>query len=292
MPEARALQPRRPAITVVAGFRLAEPPDILGDMAVTAVLFDLGDTLWHFPNMPQREVIRGETVARISRLLRSWGYPMSGDRRMIGRDIRLAIEEETERAFHGNCVDPGYPEICRRVAARHGMQLTPEQGEELWEAWNLGGRFLGRKLFPDVLDTLRWLSDCGYRLAAVTNRGYSGPRFHEEMQELGLSDLFEVLVISCDVGYMKPHPRIFQVALEQLGVEALAAVMVGDSLRADVAGARALGMTAVWRRPRADEPVEATTDLPEPGPIAPDYVIENLAELKELPVFREAPSPK
>src|SRR3990170_6176474 len=153
---------------------------------ITAVFFDLGDTLWHFPSMPPVEVIRNETVRRIKELLEGWGEEVTEKRYFLGRDIRLAVEEETSRAFHGDCVDPGYPELCRRIAAGHGMELTAEQGGELWEAWNLGGAFLGRVLFPDVLEALFWLRDRGYRLGAVTNRGYSGPRFHEEMRELGL----------------------------------------------------------------------------------------------------------
>lgn len=255
-------------------------------MGVKVVFFDLGDTLWHFPKMPPPEVVRGETMKRIGALVTSWGYDMGeGDRRMLGRDIRFAVEEETSRAFHGDCIDPGYPELCRRVAGRHGMFLTPQQGAELWETWNLGGLFLGRVLFPDVLDTLNWLKDRGFRLASVTNRGYSGPRFQEEMEELGLTQLFEHVAVSCDIGYMKPHPRLFQFALEQMGVAAEESVMVGDSLRADVEGAKTLGMTTVWRRPPLGEPLEPATEVQEPGPLAPDYVIDEIGEMKGLPIF-------
>ena len=69
--------------------------------------------------------------------------------------------------------------------------------------------------------------------------------------------------------------------------------MVGDSLRADVEGAKALGMIAVWRRPVTGEPVEATEDEPEAGQgsVSPDYVIDNIGELKDLPIFSEAPRP-
>jgi putative hydrolase of the HAD superfamily len=252
-------------------------------MALKAVFFDLGDTLWHFPKMPPAEIIRGETMRRITALLRKWGYDMSGERQFIGRDIRLTIEEETSRAFHGDCVDPGYPRICQRLAARHDMDITLEQGAELWDTWNLGGGFLGRVLFPDAIPTLTWLRDRGLRLAAVTNRGFSGPIFHEELRDLGLTDLFEQTVISCDVGYMKPHPRIFHYALELMRLEAEDVAMVGDSLRADVEGAKTLGMTAIWRRPPANEPVEATTDEPETGPIVPDYTIDNIGDLRGLP---------
>jgi len=134
--------------------------------------------------------------------------------------------------------------------------------------------------------TLAWLRDRGFRLASITNRGYSGPRFHEELEGLGLTELFEHVAVSCDVGFMKPHPRLFQYALEQMGVAAEESVMVGDSLRADVEGAKTLGMVTVWRRPPAGEPLEATTDKPEAGPLAPDYVIDEIAEMKRLSIFQ------
>lgn len=254
---------------------------------VKAVLFDLGDTLWHFPEMPPAKVIRGETVARLRRLVEGWGYEFNEGRFYLGRDIRLAIEEATHEAFHGDGIDPGYPQICHRIAKEHEMDISVEQSEELWETWNLGGAFLGRKLFPDALDTLKWLRDGGYRIACVTNRGYSGPRFHEELRDLGLDELFEETVVSCDVGYMKPHPKIYQHTLNAMGLQASEAAMVGDSLHADVAGSKALGMIGIWRKPPTDEPVEETEDEPDEDEIraAPDYTITQLGDLKTLPIF-------
>lgn len=256
---------------------------------ISAVLFDLGDTLWHFPSMPPVDLIRSETVGRISRLLKRWGEEVTDQRFYLGRDIRLAVEEETSRAFHGDCIDPGYPDLCRRVAARHGLKLTLEQGEEMWEAWNLGGKFLGRTLFPDVLDTLRWLRERGFRLGSVTNRGYGGPRFQEEMRDLGLTELFEEVVVSCDVGYMKPHRRIFEEALDAMGLSSEETAMVGDNVRADVEGPKALGMMTIWRRPPLEEPVEAGADPPEvEGGALPDYTIETISEITGLPPFAES----
>jgi hypothetical protein len=51
-------------------------------------------------------------------------------------------------------------------------------------------------------------------------------------------------------------------------------------------------MTAVWRRPVTGEPLEATEDEPEPSPIAPDYTIDNVGELKMLPLFVDAATAK
>ena len=251
---------------------------------ITTVLFDLGHTLWHLPNMPPPREIRGETMRRLEALITSWGFEMSGERLMIGRDIRLAVEEETHRAFHGDCVDPGYPDLCRRIATEHDMELTPEQGDQLWEAWNLGGQFMNRVAYPDVIATLSALRDRGFRLASVTNRGYSGPDFWEEVRELGLEELFEEVVVSCDVGYMKPHARIYEVTFERLGVEASECLMVGDDLRADVEGPKTLGMMAVWRRPPVHKRADATTDGRDgEEPVKPDHAIDEIAELLELP---------
>lgn len=267
---------------------------------IKAVLFDLGDTLWHFPSMPPLDVIRGETMKRVSKLLYSWGEKVTDKRMFLARDIRMEMELETARAFNGDSIDPGYPDICRRVAARHGLKLTPERGEELWEVWNLGGQFLGRTLFPDSLATLQWLSGRGFRLGCVTNRGYGGPRFWEELRDLGLAGLFEVVAVSCEIGYMKPHPRIFEYALEAMSLTPEETAMVGDSLRADVEGARAVGMMAIWRRPPLDEPVEAGSDPPEmegSGQTAarlgarPDYTIDSVGEIRGLPPFADS-SPK
>ena len=255
-------------------------------MPVKVVLFDLGDTLWHFPSMPSMDVIRMETTTRITRLLRSWGFELTPEREMLGRWIKLAVEEATERAFHGDGVDPGYREICRRVASRHGLGLIPEQGEELWETWNLEGAFLGRTLFPDALETLRWLKERGYRLGSVTNRGWAGPRFQQELRDLGLAELFEVVAVSCQVGYVKPHPRIYRYALDRMEIGPEEAVMVGDNLRGDVWGAKTMGMTAVWRRPPVGEPVEETEDRPEAQEIViPDHTIDTLSEIKDLAPF-------
>jgi HAD superfamily hydrolase (TIGR01549 family) len=262
---------------------------------VRAVLFDLGETLWHFPKMPPVEIIRGETVHRISELLRSWGVEPAGELFFLGRDIRAAIERATDDAYWGDLLSPDYPAIAKQVAADKGLFISDEQAVQLWHTWNLGGVFLGRELFPGVIETLRWLKGKGYRVGSVTNRGLGDEPFRQEMRHHGLLDCFEVLSISCEVGYLKPHPRIFEHALEALAVEPEETVMIGDSLRADVAGSKALAMTAVLKRNQmSDEEKELEKDLGEPEesePPAeyaePDFIINEVPELISLPPFSE-----
>jgi len=259
---------------------------------IRAVLFDLGDTLWHFPQMPPIEVIRGETVHRISDLLRSWGVEPDGELFFLGRDIRAAVERETDAAYRGDLVSPDYPALAQRVAAEKGLAISDSQAQDLWDTWNLGGVFLGRQLYPGVLETLEWLRERGYRVGSVTNRGLGGELFREELQHHGVLDFFEVLSISCEVGYLKPHPRIFVHALESLDLPAEATVMVGDSLRADVAGAKALGMTTVWKRDSRTLDSNIERDMTEPEDSgetadAPDFVVDELREMMSLPLFSD-----
>ena len=81
-----------------------------------------------------------------------------------------------------------------------------------------------------------------YRLAIVSN--FYG-NLSAVCREAGLCDSVEVLVDSTDAGCLKPDPRIFQQALDRIGVAPSRAVFVGDSRPRDMAGARAMGMRHV-----------------------------------------------
>jgi HAD superfamily hydrolase (TIGR01549 family) len=246
-------------------------------MAPKAVLFDLGNTLWHIPEPPPVEAIRNETVRRILDLLRSWDVEPDDGLRFIGRDIRLAITAADREAYESDAVSPDFAGIVRQVGASHGLSLTPAQAERLWHTWNLEGAFFGRRLFDGAIEALDALRGRGLRLACVTNRAFGGPAFMAEVEEHGLAPYFDVMSVSCEVGYMKPHPKLYHHALEALDVEPSDAVMVGDSLKADVAGSQALGMTAVWRR---HDGIREDIDG-----VQPDFVIDELRELPLLPCF-------
>ncbi len=235
-------------------------------MTVTTVLFDLGDTLWHFPEMPPAQTIRGETMRRISNVLREWNVPFEGELRFLGRDIRLSVEKADRAAYESDCVSPDFNEVVRQIVAEKGLDISYDQAAQLWDAWNLGGLTLGRTMFDDAFQTLDWLRDRGIRIACVTNRVFGGPRFREELRELGLDRYFASVSVSCDMGFMKPHPKAYEYVFDELGIDPRATAMVGDSLRADVKGAQALGMTAIWRRVRKPDPPHEAEQVGEVPP--------------------------
>lgn len=251
---------------------------------ITAVLFDLGETLVQGPSAPLEEGLRW-AQGRVAALLRSWGLAPHVS---LARDAYEAAQAAELQAYRTDCILPPLPSLVREAAAAKGLSLTDEQARELWEACRIDERALGRRLAPAVIETLAWLRERGYRLGCITNTLFGGERFLQGLQADGLADYFEVVAISCDLGFMKPHPQIFRHALAALGAPAERALMVGDSLRADVGGAKALGLTAVWKR-RTDGYPDIERALMRAGPglvFEPDYVIDDLRELTELPLLR------
>jgi HAD superfamily hydrolase (TIGR01662 family) len=121
---------------------------------------------------------------------------------------------------------------------------------------------------PGVRDALRALSP-RYRLALATNAADSGEkRVREALARLDLEQFFEQILTARELGVAKPTPEFFRAVLERCACPAHEAVMVGDSFASDVAGARAVGMKAIWLNPRklaaegpADAVITAMADL-------------------------------
>lgn len=105
-------------------------------------------------------------------------------------------------------------------------------------------------LRADIVERVRLLRGEGYRTLLLTNniREYS-TRWRAK---LPVDELFEVIIDSSEVGMRKPEPRIFQLALDKLGVVPEEAVML-DDIAVNVDAARALGMHAVQVGPQARE---------------------------------------
>ncbi|MBX3029356.1 MAG: HAD-IA family hydrolase [Chloroflexi bacterium] len=121
-------------------------------------------------------------------------------------------------------------------------------------------------VFPDVPPALDALQDAGIRLAIISNWGWSAP---ELIHTLELARHFEALVISDRVGYLKPSAGIFHHALEVMRVTPDRALHIGDSVPADVVGARGVGIQPVLVQ-RAPGPGGASTSISGRSSLADD----------------------
>ncbi len=124
-----------------------------------------------------------------------------------------------------------------------GAELTAQLGRPV-ELHGFGEAYF-EHLHPNerLIDYMRHLRDRGYKMAICTNN----VREWEAMwrAKLPVDEIFEVVVDSAFVGARKPEPRIYEITLERLGVEAGAAVFI-DDIELNCQAAAELGLTAVW----------------------------------------------
>ena len=105
------------------------------------------------------------------------------------------------------------------------------------------------RLYPECLTVLQILRRRGYTVGVISNWDI---RLLDLLYGLGLMDSVQHVSISAIVGWEKPHGTIFAHALDAVGVVPARAVHVGDSLHADVHGARQAGMQPLWLRRDGD----------------------------------------
>ena len=199
-----------------------------GDQAapkLKALLFDFGGTLAFL----DYELLARE-FSRPGRKLDALGLELAEyrGRAMIDRYM-----------MSGRDPNRGYEEFFREWLGAAGI---PE--EEIREC---GERFqkihreatLWRVVRPGTREALERLRRAGYKLAIVSN---AEGQVEGDAHRFGLAEFFDTIIDSHVVGVAKPDPRIFQIALERLGIAPNEARYAGDIYSIDMLGARAAGI--------------------------------------------------
>jgi putative hydrolase of the HAD superfamily len=230
---------------------------------ITAIGFDLFETLVLVHNLR-----REEAVGRLTQSLQSSGFGFA------------------EEAFL-----PLY-----RTAARRFMEAAQQNGKEthnrFWVSATLQG--LGHDVEPDdpcitlaveayfsafvdyaapIPGTLEMLATLKsrYRLGLLSNLTHAPAALHI-IDKLGMTPFFDAVLVSGELGYRKPHPKVFLALLDQLGAPKEQTAFVGDNLEADVQGAQQVGIQPVWMTyVQAQKALEAQ-ELAEPPPPATSSV--------------------
>lgn len=230
------------------------------DDRLRAVLFDVGGTLTDDATYQLGEAADRE---RLRRLEEAFG----DERPWFAELLRGELEREE---LDGVRWRQDTRLVVRRIAAELGVSLTAEEAERVRAACCLPGAFI-EKMRPGAAEALRWARGRGLRIALVTNVLWrTEGESLRDWSDRGVADCIDAIVTSIDVGWRKPHPAMFESALARLGVEAEAAVMVGNSRLADIAPAKRLGMRAVAVRSRDRSLAEEE----------PDAVIDEMTELR------------
>ncbi len=213
-------------------------------MAIKGVTFDWWGTIAAIPNASETSAMRELRIARLQGRLRKRGIALEQ------HALFEAYDRQTETL---------------EDAWSHHRELTPSDqvdaflgfagidsreggiGEAVSEAF--GGAILERRptLFPNVRETLESLTRQGFAIGLISNTGRSWGRYLTDLQEAwGIGRYVRVRAYSDEHGVRKPDARIFDATLSGLGLTPPEVVHVGDDVIADIAGAKARGMRAVW----------------------------------------------
>jgi putative hydrolase of the HAD superfamily len=130
---------------------------------------------------------------------------------------------------------------------------------------------------PDALRVLDWAKP-RYRTAMISNFAYA-PALYESLDFFGIRKAFEIVVVSAEVGWCKPHRIIFDHTFAKMGIRPAEALFFGDQLYVDVYGALNSGMDVVW--------IETETQDWRPPELQlstckPTYTVRLISEIIEL----------
>jgi|TARA_B110000116_G_C16741794_1_gene538894 putative hydrolase of the HAD superfamily len=203
----------------------------------SAVLFDLFGTLVPSPPVKEyRNVV--DSVARIARLPADEFF----ERWMSVNDHRLM-------GTHGSSESE-----IRHVMESFGITLLDEQMAECVRVRrDAMHRLLNPK--PDCIDMLRRLSDHGIALAVISDCVFDVPAIWPGTP---FADLFTITVFSCLLGIRKPDARLYEAAMDGLGVTPPECMFIGDGGSNELQGARNLGIAAYMLD---DQPEDQSTVL-------------------------------
>jgi len=238
------------------------------------VLFDLGSTLIYFDSVWTEVMARA--VEKATSHLRSLGYDLDQDA------FPTAYYELIQAYYHKRSdkwVEYTSEHVLQETLRAHSYPQPPT--EHLRQALKVlyGVTQQHWLVEQDAAPTLEALLASGHRLGIISNASDD-----EDVQTLvdnaGLRQYFEFVLTSARSGMRKPSPAIFEEALSFWGAAPDQAVMVGDTVSADVAGANAIGMASVWILRRADTP-ENRKAAKEHVPGAVIYALSELPDLLE-----------
>ncbi|MCB8980814.1 MAG: HAD family hydrolase [Ardenticatenaceae bacterium] len=242
---------------------------------IRAVLFDMDDTLIDWSGA-QGDV----TTIEIRHLKNVYDHLTRQNHKLPPfqdffeqfRATMIAVWTEAKKDWSG----VSFAGLLQTLFANCGLDVAQIDMEAVLCAYDWGV-IPGVAPFEDTLTVLAQLKNEGYKTGLITNSMQPIWMREIELSAFGILDYLDARLTSGDVGYMKPHPVIYQRALELLDVAAEAAVFVGDRPENDIAGANQAGLTSVLI-----SPPHLNRDL---NGVEPHFTISKLEEL--LPILAQ-----
>ena len=218
---------------------------------VDAVLFDYGRTLVTFA-YPTDDLLAVLERFR-PRIQQALGAPAPAAETLL-REVLMPLEEHVESPGED---EVEYADVYRATWVQAGLDLPGELLHEILDAeqqcWDRAVQ-----VDPEALRLLSWLGGQGIKRAVCSNAPFPPEMMLRQVSSNGVAELMDAVLFSSQFGRRKPAPEIYRAALAALGVAADRALFVGDRVREDYEGPRAVGMRAVICTAHA-------TDIPPEG---------------------------
>jgi HAD superfamily hydrolase (TIGR01662 family) len=221
------------------------------------VLIDLGDTLVHL-SRPWDDVFRLNMESLYTYL------KASGVRTSFDDFARIFIRgyESASSVSQFYKIEIPMQDIMSKVFSKvkfkdHNGVLVYRAMTEFYkpeiEAW---------ELYPDTVDILTALRDSRFDLGLISN-AKSDWAVKAILDKYDLRKFFKVILTSAELRKRKPRPDVFTEALKALNIKPSEAVFIGDSLQADILGAKTVGMSSihVLRKTAEEDSIFVTPDV-------------------------------
>lgn len=214
---------------------------------VDAVLFDYGRTLVTFAYPTDSLLEMLETFRpRIAEASGSEAPPAEA----LMRDVLLPLEEHIESPGED---EVSYLDVYRAAWQSAGLDLPTSLVYEILDqeqrCWDRAVR-----VDREAVGVLKWLGWRGTKRAVCSNAPFPAEMMRRQVESNGIADLVNAVLFSSEVGRRKPAPELYLAALDAVGVPPERALFVGDRVREDYDGPRAVGMRAVICTAHATEP--------------------------------------
>ena len=202
-------------------------------IAPKAIFFDYGNTLVEDTT---------DKYGDIDRYVQSIGYPALTREQFDAAWGAAEAFTGKYRSVHGKRTwkkDRFWYTVCREFLVAAFGEDAAAHAETMHAT-----QFFTNTIYPDTIGTLEELKRRGYRLGVISN--WDAPTLHENFERFGMTKYFDHILPSYEAEANKPHPHIFEVAMNALGVAPADSMHVGDSYGCDVMGAIGVGATPVW----------------------------------------------
>ena len=244
---------------------------------ITTLLFDLGGTLH---DVRGSEESRLRFSAHLIRRLAQYGIALD----VSPKELTALLRKNAEAYKH-----------------RGELDYTELKQDLIWSEWYLKDFHIPRETLAPIAEELSFLYDyervenmrkarlketildlhaLGIRMGIVSNI-ISTSLVPHMLNEYGIAQYMETVVMSSSTGIRKPDPRIFSAAMENMGVTAAETGYVGDTISRDVLGARNAHLGLVIQ---VSNPSIAHRDVNFQGADAPkpDYLVQELYEIPDI----------